>query len=113
MELKYEKLMELFKDEAVAQKLMACSAEEAGEILKSQYGLEFTTEELDEVAAGIRTGLTEESGDELNADQLEQVVGGGKSAAYYTGYYIGKGIKAVGAGIGIAAGLVALGVVSW
>lgn len=113
MELRYEKLMELFKDGTVAQKLMACSAEEAVEILKNQYSLEFTTEELDEVAAGIRAGLAEESNDELNMDQLEQVVGGGKSAAYYTGYYIGKGIKAVGAGISIAAGLVALGVISW
>lgn len=113
MELKYEKLMELFKDGAIAQKLMACSAEEAVVILKEQYGLEFTAEELDEVAAGIRAGLAEESSDELNVDQLEQVVGGGKSAAYNTGYYIGKGIKAVGAGIGIVGGLVALGVISW
>ena len=50
---------------------------------------------------------------ELPEDMLEQVVGGGKGGAYYTGYYIGKTVKVAAAGVGIVGGLVAIGVISW
>lgn len=113
MDNRFEKLQELFKDEIFAQKMLTSTVEEAAALLKEQHDLEFTVDELNDVAAGIRAGLADESTDELSQDMLEQVVGGGKSGAYYTGYYIGKGVKVAAAGVGIAAGLVALGVISW
>lgn len=113
MDTRFESLITIFKDTEVAQRLLACSAEEAVTVLKEQYQLEFTVEELNDVAAGIQAALSNETSDELSDDKLEEVVGGAKGGAYYTGYYIGKAIKVVGAGIGIAAGLVGLGIVSW
>lgn len=114
MEPKFEALISLFKKDAEAtQKLFACSAEEAVAILSQEYNLEFTVDELNEVAAGIKAGIANETGDELNADQLEDVVGGAKSGAYYAGYYIGKVVGVAGVALGIVGGAVALGIVSW
>ena len=113
MDQKYESLINIFKDAEVAQKLLACSAEEAVSILKEQYELEFTVEELNEVAAGIQAALADESSEELTDDQLEEVVGGGKSGAYYAGYYIGKAVGVAGVVLGVVGGLVAIGAVSW
>lgn len=113
MEQKYETLINLFNDTEIAQKLLTCSAEEAVSVLKDQYHLEFTVEELNEVAAGIKAALADGSSEELTDNQLEEVVGGGKSGAYYAGYYIGKVVGVAGVALGIAGGLVAIGVVSW
>ena len=112
METRFEALSNLFKDAEVAQKLMSCTSEEAVAVLKDQYQLEFTVEELNDVAAGIKAALAES--DELSSDQLDEVVGGGKgSGAYNAGYYIGKTVKVVGTAAGIAGFLIAAGVVSW
>lgn len=114
MEPKFEALVSLFKKDAeAAKKLMACSAEEAVAVLSQEYNLEFTVDELNEVAAGIKAGMANESSDELSLDQLDNVAGGGKSGAYYAGYYIGKAVGVAGVALGIVGGLVAIGVVSW
>ena len=112
MEPRFEALSNLFKDAEVAQKLMSCTSEEAAAILKEQYNLEFTVEELNDVAAGIKAALTES--DELSSDQLDEVVGGAKgSGAYNAGYYIGKAVKVVGTAAAIGKVLIAIGVISW
>lgn len=114
MEAKYLSLNELFKDSGTAQKLMNSSAEEAVIYLKEQHGLDFTVEELNEVAQGIQVALKEEAADELTSDQLEDVTGGGKgSGAYNAGYYIGKTVKIVGTAAAIGKFAVAVGIISW
>lgn len=114
MERKYEALIALFKeDPEAAQTLLSCSAEGAVEILNDKYHLEFTVDELNDVAEGVKAGLADATADELTEELLVQVVGGGKSGAYYAGYYIGKTIIVGGVIVGIGAGLVAIGVVSW
>ena len=105
MEPRYESLTNLFKDAEVAQRLLAYSPEEAVVVLKEEFHLEFTVEELVDVAEGIKAALTGSS-EELTEDQLEEVAGGKKgSTAYKVGNYIGKVVKAVGvvAGIFVAA----------
>ena len=114
MDQRFEALKKLFENAEVAQKLLSCTAEEAATILKEQYQLEFSVEELDDVAQGIRAALTENESNELSGEQLDEVVGGAKgSAAYNTGYSIGKVVQFGGTALGIVGGLVALGVVSW
>lgn len=113
MEMKYESLKNLFKDAEVAKRLLSCSPEEVAAILKDEYQLEFTIDELNEVAEGIKMALQEESSDELSSEDLENVVGGAKSGAYYAGYYIGKVVQVAGVALGIAGTLVAIGAVSW
>lgn len=113
MEERYVTLGKLLENPDEAQKLFEMSSEEAAAYLSQQHGLEFTVDELNDVADGIKRALSESGSDELSENDLETVAGGKNSGAYYAGYYIGKGIKFAGAGLGIAAGLVALGVVSW
>jgi len=113
MEARYDALVKVFNDPEEASKLFAMSPEDAQQYLKEKHGLEFSVDELNEVANGIRKGMSDDDTDELNEEALQLVAGGAKGGAYYTGYYIGKGIKVVGAGVGIAAGLVALGLISW
>lgn len=109
METRYESLTNLFKDPAVAQRLLTYSPEEAVAVLQEEYHLEFTAEELVDVAEGIKTALNEAS-DELTDDQLEDVVGGGKgSTAYNAGYYIGKTVKVVG----VVAGILVVATGTW
>lgn len=110
MDMRFEVLNNLFKDSEVAQKLLGCTAEEAVVILKDQYDLEFTVEELNDVAAGIKAALAAESSDELTSEQLDEVVGGGKSGAYYAGYYIGKTVIA---GCVIVGGIAAVATLGW
>ena len=111
MEPRYDALAALIKDPELAQTLMACSPEEAVVLLKEQYQLSFSVEELIDVAAGIKAAFSES--DELSCDQLEDVVGGGKgSGAYNAGYYIGKTVKVVGTAAGIAGFMIAAGLVS-
>lgn len=113
MEERFITLSEIFKDSAMAQKLMACSPEEAACLLKEQYNLTFTVEELNDVAAGIRDALNDDS-NELSDDQLEDITGGGKgSGAYNAGYYTGKVVKVVGVAASIGKLAIAVGVISW
>lgn len=113
MEEKFITLSEVFKDNDVAQKLLAYSPEEAICFLKEQYNLEFTADELNDVAAGIRDALSD-SNDEFSDEQLEDVTGGGKgSGAYNVGYYIGKTVKIVGTAATIGKVAIALGLISW
>lgn len=113
MEPKYEALTKLFQDADVARQLLTISPEEAVCYLKDTYQLDFTVDELNDVAAGIKDAL-QDSSDELDHDQLELVTGGGKgSGAYKTGYYIGKAVKVVGTAAGIAGFAISAGLVSW
>lgn len=109
MDPRFEKLSELFKNAEVAEKLLSCSAEEAAAVLQEQYQLEFTVDELNEVAVGIKAAVASDSSDELTSEQLDEVAGGHKGGAYYTGYYIGKTVIVVGIGVGIAAAAVSMG----
>lgn len=113
MEGKFLSLSELLKDGETAQKLLGCSPEEAVLILREQYHLEFTVDELKDVATGIQDALKDAS-DELSADQLESVAGGGKgSGAYNAGYYIGKTVKVIGVAATIGKVAIAVGLISW
>lgn len=114
MDAKFESLGKLFQTPEVATKLFACSPEEAVALLKEQYQLEFTIDELNDVALGIKAALQEASDDELTSEQLDEVAGGGKgSGAYNAGYYIGKTVKVVGTVAGIAGFAIAAGIISW
>ena len=113
MEAKYQSLSELFKDKETAQKLMSCTPEEAVTIMKEQYQLDFTVEELNEVARGIQAAFNGESSEELSSEQLDEVAGGGKgSGAYNAGYYIGKTVKVVGTVAAIGKLAIAVGLIS-
>ena len=114
MEPKFESLIKLFQTPAVAEKLMPLSPADAIVYLKEQHQLDFTVEELEDVALGIKAALQDDSSDELSSEQLEEVTGGGQgSAAYTTGYYIGKTVKVVGTVAGIAGFAIAAGLISW
>lgn len=113
MEPRFEALSKLFENSETAQKLLALSPDEAVTFLKENHNLEFTSDELNDVATGIKDALQDNS-DELNSDQLDMVSGGGKdSTAYSAGYYIGKTVKVVGTVAGIAGFAIAAGLVSW
>lgn len=113
MEKKYLSLSELLKDSETAQKLLTCSPDEAVITLKEQYHLDFTVDELKDVATGIQDALKDAS-EELSADQLESVSGGGEgSGAYNAGYYIGKTVKIIGVAATIGKVAIAVGLISW
>lgn len=113
MATKFETLSKLFEDPKTAQKLLALSPEEAVSFLKEKHNLDFTVDELNDIAIGIKDAM-EDNSDELNSDQLDMVSGGGKgSTAYNTGYYIGKACKVVGTAAGIAGFAIAAGLISW
>ena len=94
MEKKYEVLADLFKDEKMAEKLLSLSPADATKYLSENYQLDFTTDELESVAQGIKKAL-EEGNEEVTEGDLEAVVGGANSIPYNVGYYIGKGVKVV------------------
>ena len=102
MDSRFETLSGLFKDAGTAQKLISLTAEEAVNFLRDHYHLDFTVDELNDVAAGARKAMEDASSDELSEDALEAVAGGG-SGAYNAGYYIGKGLQVVGVVVGIGA----------
>lgn len=113
METRFDALGKIFQDAEAAAKLMSFSPDEAVTYLKGKYELDFTVEELNEVALGIKAALQETS-DELTSEQLDEVTGGGKgSGAYTAGYYIGKTVKVVGTVAGIAGFAIAAGFISW
>lgn len=71
-----EKLMELFKDNAFAEKAAACeTVEEVLDMIKAE-GVETTKEEFDSFMDYIAKTRSENEG-ELNEGELEQVSGGG------------------------------------
>lgn len=114
MEQKFEKLSTIFQNSETTAKLFVLSPEEAVAYLKNEYNLDFTVDELNDVALGIKAAMQDGAGDELSSEQLEDVTGGGKgSGAYYAGYYIGKTAKVVGTAVGIAGFAVAIGAISW
>ena len=110
MEQRYADLGKIFANADTAAKLMSLSAEEAKVFLKEQYNLDFTEEELLDVAKGMKKALSDDDSGELCESDLEEVAGGGKgSGAYNAGYYIGKTVKVAGTVIGIIGAAVAMG----
>jgi len=109
MDPKFEALVNLIKDEEAGQKLMSLSAEEAVSVLKTQYDLDFSVEELNDIASGMKCAMEEDSNGELSEANLESVAGGANSTAYNVGYYVGKGVKIFGTGVAIAGGIIAMG----
>ena len=94
MEPKYVALENLLKDEEALAKLSTSQdAEETSKILKEEFGLDFSPEELREVGEGMKRALEDDSMGELSESDLEMVAGGKQSTAYKVGYYIGKGVK--------------------
>lgn len=69
---KYQAFADLMKDEAKAKEIISDSIEETQENLK-KLGLEFTIEELEEIAA---KSIAQGEGDELTEDSLDDVSGG-------------------------------------
>lgn len=95
MEERFVKLQELLTNEEVAKKLLPLSAEEASSVLASEYGINFTVEELTDIMLGIRDSINEGENGELSADDLDQVAGGGKgSSAYNFGKSVGSAVPA-------------------
>lgn len=72
MDARYEKLAELLKDEALANEIIADSAEETQEILHNK-GLDFSVDELKELA---KTLLSNDDVGEMDEKALESVSGG-------------------------------------
>ena len=77
MDSRFEALVNLFNNADVAKKLMPLTAEEAASYLKEQYHLEFTIDELNNVAAGAKKAMEEPTSEELTEEQLEDAAGGG------------------------------------
>ena len=100
MESRYESLVELFKNEEEAKKLLVMTAGEAAAYLQDTHNLVFSADELREVGEGMKKALDEDTGDELSENALE-LVAGGKSGAYNAGYYIGKTLKFIATGLKI------------
>lgn len=109
MNPRYEALANILKEEGTLEKLLNCTSEEAVVVLREEYQLDFTVEEMDEVAAGMKAAMEQGDSEELSLEDLENVAGGGNSTAYYAGYYIGKAVIAFGIGVGTAAAIVSLG----
>ena len=82
MEKRFEKLHELLTNEETARKLLVLSAEEASNVLMNEYGVNFTVEELNDIMMGIKDSI-KETGEELSAEDLEKVSGGGKGSEEY------------------------------
>ena len=95
MEERFIKLQELLSNEETARSLLPLSAEEATNVLASEYGIDFTVEELNDIMLGIRDSIKERENGELSADDLDQVAGGGKgSSAYNFGKSVGGAVPA-------------------
>ena len=73
MQDKYEALAELLKDEAAAKAVMGSSPEEAQANLKAK-GLDFTVEELEQLAAYTLSSAQDKN--ELDESALDDVSGG-------------------------------------
>jgi len=112
MEKKFEELAKVFTDENEAKKLLDLSPADAADYLRKTYNLEFSVEELKDVAAGIKASAGE-NGEELSEDALETVAGGANSGAYTAGKYIGKVVKVGGVALGLVKGAIAIGLISW
>jgi len=109
MDPKYDALANIFQDEEAIQKLVSLSPEDAVIALKTQYGLDFSVDELNDIASGMKRAMEDDSDGELSEASLEDVAGGANSTAYNVGYYIGKGVKIFGTGVAIAGGIIAMG----
>lgn len=107
MEERFLKLQELLSNEETAKKLLALSAEEASCVLTSEYGIDFSVEELNDIVRGILDAAKEKENGELSVTDLENVSGGGKgSNSYNFGKSVGGAVPVVFAMvcIGIAFG---------
>lgn len=103
MEPKYLKLQEMLKDEATCRKLFVLNAEECSEVLKKEYDLDFTAEELTDIMNGIKAALNDRQNGELGETDLEMVSGGKKNSSYDYGYSFGRFVPAaVVVGLAIA-----------
>lgn len=94
MEQRVVKLTELFKDEQISKKLVSLSAEEASRYLKEEFNLDFSVDELNDIAAGMKQAMEKDSSDELTEESLEAVAGG-LLPAYTVGYYVGRAMRHV------------------
>jgi len=103
MEEKYLKLQEILKDETNCRRLFVLSAEEASEILKKEFDLDFSVAELTDFMNGIKAALSDRQNGELEETDLEMVSGGRDSSAYGRGYSFGRFVPAaVVVGLAIA-----------
>ncbi len=103
MEERFVKLQELLSAEETAKKLLTLSAEEASKVLSTEYGIEFSVEELNDIMRGIRDSIKEQENGELAEEDLELVSGGGKgSSSYNFGKSVGKAAPVAVALISVA-----------
>lgn len=84
---KFEELNKLFGEKETAEKLLSMNIEDAQMFLAGK-NLEFSIDELQMIAMGIKAGL-ESSTDELSVEELDSVAGG-KSAYEQQCYDAGK-----------------------
>lgn len=94
METKYLKLQELLKNEETCKRLFVLNAEECSDVLKKEYGLDFTKDELAEFMNGVKAALKDRENGELDEQDLETVAGGRDSSAYGYGYSFGRFVPA-------------------
>lgn len=104
MEEKYTKLIEIMKNPDEAKRLLSLDPEDAVKVFSEEYKLDFSLDELNDVAAGIRDELKENSSAELTSADLENVTGGGKRA-YNAGRTVGRIVQLVGVVVGIGSAL--------
>ncbi len=101
MEERYLKLQEILKDEATCRRLFVMDAKEAADVLKKEYDVEFTAEELADFMNGVKAAMNERGDGELGETDLEMVSGGRNQGAYNSGYSFGKMVPA-GVLVGLA-----------
>lgn len=87
---KYQALVELLKDEDKVKEIISDSTVETQQNLK-KYGLDFTIEELEEIAIKV---AAHNDMDELGEDSLEDVSGGVAFSSLCAAALISYGISA-------------------
>lgn len=93
MNQKFEKLAGILKNEEVLSTICKMSAVDAASFIGKEYEIEISSDEMEDVFAGIKAAYDEN--EELSEDTLDLVAGGKNSIAYNCGYYVGKAVKAV------------------
>ena len=77
MDQRFEMLAKLFEDEAFVKRIRGQSPDRVMQILKENYGLDFTLNELIEFSNAIQKAEELDDDGELNEENLVDVAGGG------------------------------------
>ena len=102
MDNRSEKVIEIFKGEALAKEVLAIDNPEDAQAWFSDHGIEFTVDELKDMAdkinrlsKGEKVRESSTDTDELSEDDLENVVGGAEKSTFDAIYDVIVGISKV------------------